>query len=385
MSDSNPVIVWFRQDLRLADNPAYSAAAASGAPVIPVYVLDDESAGDWRMGGASRWWLHQSLAALDDSLDGRLGVFRGSAETLIPELAERSSASGVYWNRCYEPWRMDRDKTIKARLKADGREARSFNGSLLREPHEGLKEDGTPYKVFTPFYRANYAGTAPRAPGPAPDRPPLRRAGDALPLDALGLMPTVRWYGGIEAEWSPGERGAHERLERFLADGLSAYRDGRDRPDKRFVSRLSPHLHFGEVSPHQLWAAAAAAGDADDAQIEHFHRELAWREFSYALLYHWQDLPTANLQSGFDRFPWHAGEETLAAWQRGRTGYPIVDAGMRELWETGYMHNRVRMIVASFLVKNLGVHWHYGADWFWDTLLDADLANNSASWQWVAG
>ncbi|MEL7448778.1 MAG: deoxyribodipyrimidine photo-lyase [Pseudomonadota bacterium] len=383
MSDEQPVVVWFRQDLRLTDNPAWRAAAATGAPVIAVYVLDDDNAGEWRMGGASRWWLHQSLAALNASLDGKLNLFAGAADKIIPALAEDTDAAAVLWNRCYEPWRIARDKTIKATLKEAGHNPQSFNGSLLFEPQQVLKKDGTPYRVFTPFYRNGYATSTPRSPAPAPRTPELLTAPGAQPLDDLALMPAIAWYETMAGEWTPGEDGARQRLDVFIEQGLSNYRNGRDRPDKAFVSRLSPHIHHGEISVNTLWQAVTGA--ADEGQVEHFRRELAWREFSYSLLYHFPELPSKNLQPAFDNYPWHAGDDALEAWQRGNTGYPIVDAGMRELWQTGYMHNRVRMIVGSFLVKNLEVHWHYGEDWFWDTLLDADLANNSASWQWVAG
>jgi len=389
MSDTGPAIVWFRQDLRLADNPALAAAAASGAPILPVYILDDDNAGDWRMGAASCWWLHQSLTSLDVSLDGALHVLRGKADALLPKLAASVDASGVFWNRCYEPWRISRDKHIKSVLAADNRPVRSSNGSLLFEPPTVTKGDGTPYKVFTPFYRNGcLKGTAgPRALVDTPADYRLHRVDGDKGIDSLGLLPSIRWYDGIAGHWSPGERGAGERLDDFLVHGIADYRDGRNRPDLPFVSRLSPHLHFGELSPHQAWHAACAL-DGDESlerNVDHFLSELGWREFSHYLLYYWPELPRSNLQKKFNRFPWREDAHELAAWQQGRTGYPMVDAGMRELWRSGYMHNRVRMLTGSFLVKNLLMHWHHGETWFWDTLVDADLANNSASWQWVAG
>ncbi len=389
MSDVKPVIVWFRQDLRLFDNPAFSAAVRSGAPVMPVYVLDDDSAGEWAMGAASRWWLHRSLESLHKDLGGHLRLFQGKADDVIPRLADRVSAGGIYWNRCYEPWRIARDTIIKKALIEDGRDAQSFNGSLLFEPPNIAKADGTPYKVFTPFYRKGCLASGP-PPREVVDRPAdfrLYEHDAGTELEGLGLLPDIRWYGEMENTWSPGEHGAQARLDAFLEQGLQDYRSGRNRPDKEAVSRLSPHLHFGEISPHQIWHdAKALAGDSSIADnIDHFLSELGWREFSYYLLYHWPELPRTNLQNKFDRFPWRDDTNALERWQRGLTGYPIVDAGMRELWRTGYMHNRVRMIVGSFLVKNLLLHWHHGEDWFWDTLADADLANNSASWQWIAG
>ncbi len=389
MSSSQPVIVWFRQDLRLSDNPALDAAVAMDAPVLPLYVLDDENAGDERMGAASRWWLHHSLRALGEDLDNGLMCLRGAADELIPRLAKNVGAVGVFWNRCYEPWRISRDKRIKAKLLNDGYLVRSFNGSLLFEPPNVTKRDGTPYKVFTPFYRKGCL-----IEGPAPRRPSARQADFAVyrdrtagPLEDLELLPEIPWYREMAEVWTPGERGASERLARFLDSGIRRYKVGRDRPDLEHVSRLSPHLHFGEISPHTVWFEAkkleGAAELGDD--LDHFLSELGWREFSYYLLYYWPSLPHENLQKKFDRFPWRQDAAALERWRRGATGYPIVDAGMRELWRTGYMHNRVRMIVGSFLVKNLLLDWRHGEAWFWDTLLDADLANNSAGWQWVAG
>jgi deoxyribodipyrimidine photo-lyase len=274
-------------------------------------------------------------------------------------------------------------------LKGNGRTVVSFNGSLLFEPQDVLKADGSPYKVFTPFYRKGCLGNArpPRIPLTAPILPSFDESPLGHELDELALTPSEGWYEGIAEAWMPGEAGALERLERFLDEGIRNYTEDRNRPDLGNVSRLSPHLHFGEISPHQVWHAAnslkAMGGLEND--IDHFLSELGWREFSYYLLYHWPALPLNNLQGKFDRFPWRDDPASLRRWQRGQTGYPIVDAGMRELWQTGYMHNRVRMIVGSFLVKNLLLHWHHGEAWFWDTLVDADLANNSASWQWIAG
>ncbi len=389
MSAANPVIVWFRQDLRLADNPAFDAAIAMDAPVLPVYVLDDVSAGKRRAGAASRWWLHHSLNALRESLDRGLVCLRGDASQLIPQLAEEVKAVGVFWNRCYEPWRIERDKRIKAKLLRLGHLVRSFNGSLLFEPPHITKRDGTPYKVFTPFYRKGCleAGPAPRKSFGSPAEFTVFRSGSATSVEDLRLLPEIRWYEEMAAQWTPGESGARERLDTFLTSGLASYKQGRDRPDQDFVSRLSPHIHFGEISPHTVWHATKKyEGNAEIADdVDHFLSELGWREFSHYLLYYWPTLPEVNLQKKFDRFPWRNDGEALDRWRRGLTGYPIVDAGMRELWRTGYMHNRVRMIVGSFLVKNLLLDWRHGEAWFWDTLVDADLANNSAGWQWIAG
>jgi len=381
-----PVILWFRQDLRLSDNPALIAAAASGQSIIPLYILDDVNSDQWRMGEASRWWLHQSLDALNRSLDGKLCFESGDAQTVLGLLIEATGASAVFWNRCYEPWRIGRDKKIKQWLSSTGIMAKSFNGTLLFEPQTTLKADGTPYKVFTPFYKKALQGQQLTLARPEPDHLQLMHVQTKV-LDDLRLLPQTPWFEKIKQHWQPGEAGAVLRLEAFFDGGLEHYREGRDYPALDHVSRLSPHLHFGEISPLTVWHAANSEMRIRhcEADGEHFLRELAWREFSYSLLYYFPDLPKANLQKKFDVFPWRNDAQALACWQRGQTGYPIVDAGMRELWQTGFMHNRVRMIVGSFLVKNLLLHWHHGEAWFWDTLLDADLASNSASWQWIAG
>lgn len=393
-SVNSPVIVWFRQDLRLRDNPALRAAHESGLPIIPIYILDDVNSGDWKLGAASRWWLHQSLLTLNENLQGNLVFEKGDPQTILTELAEEVGASKLYWNRCYEPWRIQRDTEIKRYFKDkrkqenQGIEVKSFNGACLFEPLDVLKKDGTPYRVFTPFYNKGCLGraVAPRTPSHSPIEPQLQTC-QRLRLSQLNLMPAIKWFLGMQEQWQPGEEGAQKRLAEFLKFGLSGYKEGRDFPGREKVSRLSPHLHFGEVSPNEVWHAAKAemamAGKENDG--EHFLRELAWREFSHTLLYHFPNLPKSNLQTKFNQFSWRKDDVGLRAWQQGSTGYPIVDAGMRELWQTGYMHNRVRMIVGSFLVKNLLIHWHDGERWFWDTLVDADLANNAASWQWIAG
>lgn len=387
---NSPALLWFRQDLRLHDNPALRHALADGYGVIPVYILDDENAKGWAMGGASRWWLHQSLSALNTDLGGRL-VFRvGKADEILPRLVQETGAQAVFWNRCYEPWRIARDKTIKAALKDEGLSVETFNAAQLWEPWTVLKDDGTPYKVFTPYYRKGCLKTEPPAPAPRPDTISYADHGaDCRHLDDLKLMPRIKWYKEMAAFWQPGEAGAQDRLSAFIEEGLRGYKDGRDRPDQAHVSRLSPHLHFGEISPRAVWHTvreAAAVEAIPERDIDCFCSELGWREFSTYLLYHMPKITWDNLQPKFDVFPWDESEsEELARWQRGLTGIPIVDAGMRQLWQTGWMHNRVRMVVASLLVKNLLIHWRKGEEWFWDTLVDADLGSNAASWQWVAG
>ena len=376
-------ICWFRQDLRLSDNPALTQAAKRGR-VLPIYILDHESAGKYAAGGASRWWLHHSLKALNASLGDTLSVYRGNPRTILDNILSRFEVEAVYWNRCYEPWRIHRDTNIKEYLKTRAIGVHTFNGSLLWEPWNIKKEDGSPYKVFTPFYRKGCLGAdTPRAPLPKPGGVNYISDTSRMDMDALDLLPETNWDKKLEPHWSVGEAGAHRRFEAFADEGLHAYKDGRNFPARPHVSRLSPHLHFGEISPNQLWHAVRSMGDGK--QTDHFCSELGWREFSYSLLYHHPELPRKNLQSKFDRFPWAENADCLHAWQKGQTGVPMVDAGMRELWQTGYMHNRVRMVAGSFLVKNLRLHWRHGARWFWDTLVDADLANNSASWQWIAG
>jgi deoxyribodipyrimidine photo-lyase len=386
-----PVLVWFRQDLRLADNPALNAAVASGRPVLAVYVLDDEAAGEWRSGGASRWWLHHSLERLAERLaktGGRLILRRGPAMQIVPQMAMAAGCALVTWNRCYEPFAIQRDTELKKQLLDAGIEVQSFNGSLLREPWTVKSQAGGPVRVFTPFWRANQALGAPGQPLPAPKK---INAAPEVPSEALGdwgLLPTKPdWAAGLRRAWTPGEAGAAKRLAAFLEDEIAGYAKDRDRPDRAGTSRLSPHLHFGEISPGQIWHAiqahVAARGHEQDAAK--FLSEVGWRDFSYNLLFHEPEMPARNLRADFDRFPWRDDQVHLRAWQRGQTGYPVVDAGMRQLWQTGWMHNRVRMVVASFLVKHLLIPWQAGEAWFWDTLVDADLASNAASWQWVAG
>lgn len=378
------IIHWFRQDLRIQDNPALFEAARKGV-VLPVYILDDHNTKDHRMGGASRWWLHYSLLALNKTLKGKLAVYSGDPKKILIDLVEEHNVKAVYWNRCYEPWRIKRDKSIKKSFEVHNIEVNSFNGSLLWEPWEVLKKDGTPYKVFTPYYRKGCLSAAsPRLPLPKPAKVKWYEGiEDALPVDDLTLLPTIKWDKQLEPHWKIGEQAALKKLTVFSNKNLANYKQGRDFPALNTVSRLSPHLHFGEISPNQAWYAAKKNKDSDD--LDHFLSEIGWREFSHSLLYHFPQLPKKSLQSKFDNFPWLKNKRHLRCWQKGETGHPLVDAGMRELWQTGYMHNRVRMVVGSFLVKNLLLHWHHGEQWFWDCLLDADLANNSAGWQWIAG
>jgi deoxyribodipyrimidine photo-lyase len=386
-------VVWFRDDLRLADHAALTAGAK--APILTcVYVLDDNSPGVRPHGAASRWWLAQSLRALDAALrklGQRLVLRKGKAADVIPAIAREAEATQVYWNRRYDRAGMTADDAVIAALRAQGVSGGTFPGNLLVEPSKFLTKDGGPLRVFTPFWKRVLSLGAPRTPQPAPKQlpPPVDIASDNL--DDWQLEPTQPdWACGLRETWRPGEAAARERLADFL-DDIRGYADERDRPDKSSTSRLSPHLRFGEVSAAEIVHAVRFAADRGDSlgapsrDIDKFLSELGWREFSYHLLHHLPDLATKNLQPRFDAFPWRDDEAALEAWQRGRTGYPIVDAGMRELWHTGWMHNRVRMVVASFLIKHLLIDWRLGEQWFWDTLVDADPANNAASWQWVAG
>ena len=376
-------IVWFEQDLRLGDNPAFTAAVEQGS-ILPIYILDNDNAGEHQLGAASSWWLHHSLSALNQTLNGKINFYNGDASAIITDLCERFVVTGIYWNRRYEPWRIARDKKIKQQLLAQDINAKSFNGALLNEPWTILKKDDTPYKIFTPYHRQAMNVDRDIATLPEPQLPEsLHTDQQAISLDELSLLPRIGWDAGFYDCWNPGEAGAQTSLYRFLNDGLEDYQQGRDFPALNAVSTLSPHLHFGEISPRQINNVLLSV--ENDNNQEHFKRELRWREFSYYLLFHWPELPSKNLKSSFDYFPWGENPDWLARWQQGLTGYPMVDAGMRELWQTGFMHNRVRMITASFLIKNLLIDWRLGASWFWDCLVDADLASNSASWQWVAG
>ncbi len=392
MSDTAPVIVWYRDDLRVNDHAALDAAAEHGGPLIAVFVLDDERAGAWRPGGASRWWLHHSLASLDADLrrrGGALVIRRGDTVDHLADIARTHAADALFFHRRYEPHEIALEDAIQRAL-ADELTLRRLRGRLLVEPERIQTKAGDPYRVFTPFYRALLAMDEPAEPGPGPARlaPPPRDI-DSLTLDDLELLPTrPDWAGGLREAWSPGEKGAWARLESFLDGAATGYRDQRDVPGTPGTSRLSPHLHFGELSPRQVWHTVRSAQSAVSALTgggDAFLRELAWREFCHHLLFHWPSLPDKPFNERFANFPWRDDDEAFNAWCHGRTGYPLVDAGMRELWQSGWMHNRVRMVSASFLVKHLLVPWQRGEAWFWDTLVDADLANNSAGWQWVAG
>ncbi|MQG22430.1 MAG: deoxyribodipyrimidine photo-lyase [SAR202 cluster bacterium] len=380
------VIHWFNQDLRLLDNPALFEAAKNNN-VLPVYILDNVNKGSNNfIGQASMVWLHHSLESLNENIDDKLSFFKGDPLSILLNLCAKYQINDIFLNQVYEPHIIERDSRIKKEMTLQGISLHRYNASLLWDPDNIKKEDGTPYRVFTPFYRKGCLlnSPGPRKPLPLPENIHfLDKDEDSLKIDDLGLIPNIRWDKKIAQHWNMGEVAAHINLSQFLKTGIKNYKEGRNYPSKPNVSKLSPHMHFGEISPNQIWYKLKQ--EEPDKNIDHFMSELGWREFSYNQLYFNPDLRTKNLQSKFDRFPWKEDKDKLLAWQRGLTGVPVVDAGMRELWQTGYIHNRVRMIVASFLVKNLLLHWHYGEQWFWDCLVDADLASNSAGWQWVAG
>jgi deoxyribodipyrimidine photo-lyase len=383
---SSPTIVWFRDDLRLADNPALRAAIDRGEPVIALFVLDEESPGVRPHGGAARWWLHHSLASLGERLRERgatLVLRRGPAGRIVREIAHESGAGAVFWNRRYGGPEREIDADLKTALRADDLEVTSFAGSLLHEPWTVTTGSGTHYSVFTPFWRACLALPAPRAPLPEPQTiDGVRTAPASDDLDDWGLLPTrPDWAAGLRETWEPGEPAARRRLKAFLDEDLPAYDRARDEPSAGATSLLSPRLRWGELSPFTVWAAAVDAEGAGG-----FLSEIGWREFAWHTLFHFPELATKNLRGEFDAFPWPRLKSShLEAWQRGDTGVRLVDAGMRELWHTGFMHNRVRMVTASFLIKNLMIDWRRGEEWFWDTLVDADGASNPFNWQWVAG
>jgi len=386
-------IVWFRDDLRIADNPALHEAVQRGEPIVAVFVLDEHSPGIRPLGAASRWWLHHSLTSLSRDLND-LGITlilrRGAAVDVIRALVIETGADALYWNRRYGLAERDIDAQLTSELRDAGLDVHSFGANLLFEPWTVRTGSGTPYGVFTPFWKACLALPEPREPLPAPTGARgARPAVDSDDVTDWQLLPTdPDWAMGFRETWEPGEASAHTRLEAFLTDDLPDYATERDRPDRAVTSRLSPHLRWGEISPHEIWHQTRArhAGGPHANAAQKFLAEVGWREFAWHVLFHFPDLATKNWRSEFDAFPWpRLNPARLEAWQRGRTGVALVDAGMRELWHTGTMHNRVRMVTASFLTKNLMIDWRKGEQWFWDTLVDADAASNPFGWQWVAG
>ena len=386
---NSPIIVWLRQDQRLSDHPAFAAAEAGGRAVIPCYVLDTRDTHTRRPGAASRWWLHHSLAELDHRIrerNGRLLLRHGNPVSVLTELALELQAGAVFFSRAVEPHCRRDEAALIFALEAHGIGAQGFEGNLLFSPEEIQNRSGAPFRVFTPFWKQCLASrtkmripTGPVSPRFSVDLP------DGDRLEDWNLLPSQpNWATRIAQTWQPGEIAGHAMLEQFAAKA-SAYSDHRNFPAEDGTSRLSPYLHFGNISAAQAYAGVTTSGQKPSRGAASFQREVGWREFSAHLLFHFPHLPEKPFRPEFVDFPWEDNSALLRAWQLGRTGFPIVDAGMRQLWQTGWMHNRVRMVAASVLVKHLLIHWQQGEAWFWDTLVDADLANNVAGWQWVAG
>ncbi|MBR91462.1 MAG: deoxyribodipyrimidine photolyase [Dehalococcoidia bacterium] len=377
---SKTVLFWFKNDLRINDNPGLNFSSNKGL-VFPIYIHDENS----KIGSASKLWLHNSLLSLDKSLDNNLNFFSGNSLHIILSLCKKHNIQNVVWNKSFEPELSSLESKIEKSLRKINIEVTKFNASLLWEPTDVLKSDGLPYKVFTPFYRKGCLSLSdePRKPIHISRNINFFSCNEKKPIDLLGLSDNKKWNRKILRYWSIGEVHAKNKLLNFISKGLIGYKKLRDFPSGKNNSMLSPHIHFGEISVNQIWHEIKKY--PLDKDSDHFLSEIGWREFSYYLLHHFKKLDEENFQKKFDKFPWRYDEKLFSLWKKGKTGFPIIDAGMRQLWETGYIHNRVRMIVASFLVKNLQIHWHHGRDWFWECLVDADLASNSASWQWVAG
>ncbi len=383
--------MWFRNDLRLGDNPALDAAAASGRPLVCLYVLEDPGSGQRPPGGASKWWLDKSLRALKDDISkkgGQLVLRKGRAADVLDTVITETGAEMVVWNRRYGAGGRCVDGQIKQDLRARGLTVDSYNGTLLNEPWTLETGSGGYYRVFTPYWKAvwkSYAAPYALSAPTSLDGPQL----SSEDIDDWGLHPSAPdWSEGFAPVWTPGEAGARQRLTEFVSNGAQGYDTRRDRPDLHGTSRLSAHLRWGEISPVTVWRTVRGAMDAGEiaqADAMSFLSELVWREFSYVLLFNNPGLADTNYNESFRHMPWRQSAPDLQAWQGGQTGYPMVDAGMRQLWQTGWMHNRVRMITGSFLTKHLLLPWQCGEDWFWDTLVDADPASNAAGWQWVAG
>ena len=384
-----PILLWLRNDLRFEDNSALAAAIRKGTSILPVFVWDPQSHGRWEPGGASKWWLHRALEDFSEgwkAKGGQLILRKGDSLTELHRLIEETGATRIFWNRRYEPRLREADAKIRQVLEQEGLEVRSCNASLLNEPDEVMNKAGNPFRVYTPYFNAVRARFLPEP--VVPDWSALRfsaRFPISEPLESLGLLPNIPWFRGLESRWQPSEAGAIQCLQRFLKQGVDTYAVERDRPDHAGTSSLSPYLHFGQIGPRQVMASLKARCDLRAKDPEVFLKELYWREFAYHILYHFPETPEAPLQSRYADFPWKADARMLRLWEQGKTGYPVVDAGMHQLFQTGWMHNRVRMIVASFLVKHLLQDWKHGARWFWDTLVDADLASNTLGWQWSGG
>ncbi|HAV14178.1 MAG TPA: deoxyribodipyrimidine photolyase [Opitutae bacterium] len=389
MPNTTPTIIWFRKDLRLADNSALAAAIEVGEPILPVFIWSPEEADRWAPGAASKWWLHHSLQSLADTISehgGQLVLREGESLSVLRELIEETGANRVHWNRRYESPLRELDASIKKELREDGVEVESFNSSLLNEPHTASTGEGKPYKVYTPYWKKvkdreiESPANVDLSSLSFADKP-----SESLNLESLKLLPEINWDTEFYEHWEVSEGAAMKRLDAFLSGPVEAYATDRDRPDFDGTSSLSPYLHWGQIGPRQIVHQLKKKCNLLKKGPSTYLKEVYWREFAYNVLYHFPNTPDEPLRSEYSSFPWQYDEEVLKAWQTGNTGYPIVDAGMRQLWQTGWMHNRVRMIVSSLLVKHLLHNWHEGAKWFWYTLVDADLASNTLGWQWSGG
>ncbi len=388
----HPTIVWFRRDLRVSDNPALVEAISRGMPIVPVFIWSPEDECDWPPGAGSRWWLHHSLQSLDNDLKklgSRLIVRQGNSMDELQNLIIETGAGALYWNRRYEPSLVARGAEIKSEFRSQRIEVESFNGSLLYEPWGVLSNLEKPIKIFNDFWKACIKLPEPSPPISSPrEITAPAKWPKSVPVEQLDLLGEIDRISGFRTSWTPGVHAAHEQLDRLLVETLAHYKEDHDHPDHQGVSRLSPHLNFGEISPRQILHAVLDYIQPDKKGANNawaFLRQLGRREFSHHLLFHYPFVSDQPMDSAFSNFPWIDDNELLNAWREGRTGYPFVDAGMRELWHTGWINNRVRMTVASFLVKDLLIPWQKGASWFWETLVDANLANNAMGWQWVAG
>lgn len=388
-SNTAPTILWFRKDLRLADNSALEAAIQAGGPVVPVFIWSPEEVGRWVPGGASQWWLHHALSSLGESLNakgGQLILREGDCLRTLRELIAETGAKRVFWNRRYESPLRELDTSLKRELHEDGIEVESFNSALLNEPHTASTGQGKPYKVYTPYWKRVKDRELPNLAKPNFQQLSfLKTPLEGADLSELNLLPKIKWDNGFYARWDVSENAAMKRLDEFTEGPVDSYATDRDRPDYDGTSSLSPYLHWGQIGPRQIAHKLKEKCDLSELGPMTYLKEIYWREFAYNVLYHFPGTPDQPLRSEYAKFPWEHEPEVLKTWQTGRTGYPIVDAGMRQLWQTGWMHNRVRMIVSSFLVKHLLHNWHEGAQWFWDTLVDADLASNTLGWQWSGG
>lgn len=384
-----PIIIWFRHDLRVEDHAALSEAASRGQPIIPLFLWAPHEEGLWPIGAASRWWLHYSLKSLQDELAAlnlKLIIREGDTLKNLKSLLKETGAKTIFWHRRYEPHAIKQEARIQAALDTQKVEIKSFKGNVLFEPWELATKQNKPFQVFTPFWKACLSKDKPD--------PPLKKIGESqgiqglpsLSLSDLKLLPKIHWDEGIKSTWTPGSSHGKKMLQSFVKNNISTYPMTRDRPELLHgVSHLSPYLHFGEVTPAMIWQAIGQNDSTENEGANSFWRQIGWREFAHHLLYHFPHTPEKPLKPHFNNFPWNQAKAPLIAWQKGMTGYPFVDAGMRQLWATGWMHNRVRMIVGSFLVKDLQIPWQEGEKWFWETLVDADLANNCLGWQWIAG